>query len=59
MMKQQCHLPLEPVYTGKMFYALWQLIEADFFKPNSYITAIHTGGLQGLDGLRYRQLIPD
>ncbi|CAH9065145.1 D-cysteine desulfhydrase [Pseudoalteromonas holothuriae] len=57
MMKKDCKLPLEPIYTGKLFYALWQLLEQDFFAPGSHITAIHTGGLQGLDGLRYRQLI--
>ncbi|NOU53051.1 pyridoxal-phosphate dependent enzyme [Pseudoalteromonas sp. JBTF-M23] len=56
-MRKECLLPLEPIYTGKLFYALWQLLEQDFFKPGSHITAIHTGGLQGLDGLRYRGLI--
>ncbi|TGE83127.1 1-aminocyclopropane-1-carboxylate deaminase [Pseudoalteromonas sp. KS88] len=50
-------LPLEPIYSGKMMYALWQLIEQGFFASGSKIVAIHTGGLQGLDGLRYRQLI--
>ncbi len=50
-------LPLEPIYSGKMMYALWQLIEQGYFPSGSKIVAIHTGGLQGLDGLRYRQLI--
>ena len=58
MMRQKFYIPLEPIYTGKLFYALWQLLEQDFFKPGSHITAIHTGGLQGIDGLRYRGLIP-
>nr|WP_234401218.1 pyridoxal-phosphate dependent enzyme [Pseudoalteromonas sp. T1lg23B] len=58
-MKKTQQLPLEPIYTGKLFFALWQLIEQDFFPRGSRITAIHTGGLQGLDGLRYRQLIFD
>ncbi|MBD1581066.1 1-aminocyclopropane-1-carboxylate deaminase/D-cysteine desulfhydrase [Pseudoalteromonas sp. S16_S37] len=57
MMRKECLLPLEPIYTGKLFYALWQLLEQDFFEPDSHITTIHTGGLQGLDGLRYRNLI--
>lgn len=56
-MHQQHQLPLEPIYTGKLFYALWQLIEQGYFKANSRIIAIHTGGLQGLQGLRYRGLI--
>ncbi|AOT09810.1 1-aminocyclopropane-1-carboxylate deaminase/D-cysteine desulfhydrase [Pseudoalteromonas luteoviolacea] len=51
------HLPLEPIYTGKMMYGLWQMIEQDQFPQHSRIIAIHTGGLQGLNGLRYRHLI--
>ncbi|MEG3754583.1 1-aminocyclopropane-1-carboxylate deaminase/D-cysteine desulfhydrase [Psychromonas arctica] len=45
-------IPVEPIYTGKMFYALWQLIEQDYFPRGSNIVALHTGGLQGLAGLR-------
>lgn len=56
-MNQQHNLPLEPIYSGKMMYALWQLIEQDYFAPGSHIMAIHTGGLQGLNGLKYRGLI--
>ena len=40
---------IEPIYTGKMFYGLFDLIKNDYFKPNSKILAIHTGGLQGLN----------
>lgn len=40
---------IEPIYTGKMFYGLFEMIRNDFFKPNSKILAIHTGGLQGLN----------
>lgn len=56
-MQQQYQLPLEPIYSGKMMYALWQLINNDYFAPGSKIIAIHTGGLQGLDGLKYRGLV--
>ncbi|MCF2857508.1 pyridoxal-phosphate dependent enzyme [Pseudoalteromonas sp. SMS1] len=56
-MKQDHALPLEPIYTGKMMFGLWQLIEQSYFPEHSTIVAIHTGGLQGLDGLRYRNLI--
>ena len=58
LMRQTFHLPLEPIYTGKMLFAIWQLISQDYFPKGSSITAIHTGGLQGLDGLKYRGLIP-
>ena len=56
-MLQQYQLPLEPIYSGKMMYALWQLINNDYFPSGSKIIAIHTGGLQGLDGLKYRGLV--
>ena len=56
-MKTEHQLPLEPIYTGKMMHALWQLIAQDYFAPGSKIIAVHTGGLQGLDGLKYRGLI--
>jgi 1-aminocyclopropane-1-carboxylate deaminase len=56
-MSAQQQLPLEPIYSGKMMFALWQLITQDYFAPGSKIIAIHTGGLQGLNGLKYRGLI--
>ncbi|MDP2097182.1 MAG: pyridoxal-phosphate dependent enzyme [Methylobacter sp.] len=40
-------IPLEPVYTGKMMYALYDLIKKHHFKPGTRIITIHTGGLQG------------
>lgn len=48
---------LEPIYSGKMMMAIYQLIEEGYFKPNTSITIIHTGGLQGLSGLKQRGLI--
>jgi len=44
---RQHHIELEPVYTGKMFYGIFDLIATDFFNPGQKIIAIHTGGLQG------------
>lgn len=40
-------LVLEPVYTGKLFFALFQWLAAGRFAPGSSVVAIHTGGLQG------------
>ncbi len=40
-------IPLEPVYTAKMFASLLQDIEEGRYKNGSKILAIHTGGLQG------------
>ncbi len=45
--EHQYQIPLEQVYTAKMFYGLFQLIEHAYFKPNCRILAIHSGGLQG------------
>ena len=44
------NIPLEPVYTGKMMFGLFDLIEKGYFKKDTHILAIHTGGIQGLDG---------
>lgn len=41
------NIPLDPVYTGKMLYGLYDLIEQGYFKPGERLIAIHTGGLQG------------
>ncbi|MFT6270242.1 MAG: 1-aminocyclopropane-1-carboxylate deaminase [Alphaproteobacteria bacterium] len=38
---------IEPVYSGKCFYALKSLIERDYFPSNSKVLILHTGGLQG------------
>lgn len=56
-MQSEYQLPLEPIYSGKMMYALWQLIEQDYFPSGSKIIAVHTGGLQGLSGLEYLKRI--
>ncbi|MAP54530.1 pyridoxal-phosphate dependent enzyme [Altibacter sp.] len=42
---------LDPVYTGKMIYGILDLIEKGYFKKNSRILAVHTGGLQGITGM--------
>ncbi len=43
-------IPLEPVYTGKMLYALFQLLRDDTWSASQPIVAVHTGGLQGRRG---------
>lgn len=43
-------IAVEPVYTGKMFYALHQLAQAGHFRPGERVVALHTGGLQGARG---------
>jgi 1-aminocyclopropane-1-carboxylate deaminase len=41
------HLPTDIVYTSKTLYGILDLAEKHFFKPNSKLLMIHTGGLQG------------
>jgi len=48
------HLPLDPIYTGKMLYGIIDLIKKDYFPKGSKILAIHTGGLQGRYGMNLR-----
>lgn len=49
--KIQNNIPLDPVYTGKMMFGIIDLINKGFFKKGTKILAIHTGGLQGIDGM--------
>jgi 1-aminocyclopropane-1-carboxylate deaminase len=46
-MKKDFGLPLDQVYTGKLFWALNEEIKNGSFKKGSTILALHTGGLQG------------
>lgn len=41
----QHDLPLEHVYTGKLFFALESMIKKNAFPPGSQICALHTGGI--------------
>lgn len=43
-------VPLEPVYTGKLVYALYRCCEAGRFPVGSTVIALHTGGLQVRSG---------
>ncbi len=48
--EEKTAIPLEPVYTGKMLYGVYDLIGKGYFKPGRCIIALHTGGLQGKRG---------
>jgi 1-aminocyclopropane-1-carboxylate deaminase len=47
-------IPLDPIYTGKMVFGVMDLIGKNFFKENSKILLIHTGGLQGISGMNIK-----
>jgi len=40
-------IPLDMVYTAKMFYGIKDLLEQNYFPEEARILCIHTGGLQG------------
>jgi 1-aminocyclopropane-1-carboxylate deaminase len=46
-------IPLDPVYTGKAMYAVYQLLSKQVWSGNSDIVVIHTGGLQGRRGFAW------
>ncbi|OSY87370.1 1-aminocyclopropane-1-carboxylate deaminase [Tenacibaculum holothuriorum] len=48
--KKETNIQLDPIYTGKMLFGILDMIEKNQFKKRSKILAIHTGGLQGIDG---------
>lgn len=43
---------IDPVYTAKMCYAMYDLAEGDYFGQDEKIIAIHTGGLLGIMGMK-------
>jgi len=45
------NIPLDPIYTGKMMFGVFDLILKNYFPNNSKILTIHTGGLQGIEGM--------
>jgi len=47
-------VPLDPIYTGKMVFGVIDLIHKNYFPANSKILLIHTGGLQGIDGMNIK-----
>ena len=51
---RQHHIKLDPIYTSKMMFRLHQRIANGDFKKGTRILAIHTGGLQGIEGFEQR-----
>ncbi len=43
-------IPLDPIYTGKMLFGIFDLINKDYFQTGTTILALHSGGLQGNRG---------
>ena len=42
---------LDPIYTSKMVFGVLDMINKNYFPDNSKILIIHSGGLQGIEGM--------
>lgn len=49
--RSKYEIQLDPVYTGKMLFGIFDMMEKKAFPQNSRILAVHTGGLQGIAGM--------
>jgi len=45
-------IPLDPIYTGKMIYGIYDLFLQEYFNEQDSVIAIHTGGIQGAEGMK-------
>lgn len=54
---EQTNIPSDFVYTGKLFFAIADMIQKDFFPAGSRLLLIHSGGLQGNASLKKGTLI--
>ena len=54
--KSETSILLDPIYTGKMLFGIVDLINKGKFKKGSKILTIHTGGIQGIDGINKKLL---
>lgn len=52
--KKTFQISLDPVYTSKLFYGVFKLIEQDFFEENNTILIVHSGGLQAIQGMNQK-----
>ena len=51
---KQTKIPLDSIYTGKMLFGVFDLIKKGLFSVNSKILVIHTGGIQGNQGMNIK-----
>jgi len=49
--KLETGIILDPIYNGKMMYGIYDLMKKGYFPKNTSILAIHTGGLQAIEGM--------
>lgn len=51
---QENKVPLDSIYTAKMVFGVIDLINKNYFPDNSKILLIHTGGIQGNQGMNLK-----
>jgi 1-aminocyclopropane-1-carboxylate deaminase len=49
-------IPIEAIYTGKLLFGIYNLVLNNYFNNGTNILVIHTGGLQGLMGMKSKIL---
>ena len=49
--KSTYKIPLDPVYTAKMMYGIFDGIRSGEIPKTAKVLAVHTGGLQGIEGM--------
>jgi 1-aminocyclopropane-1-carboxylate deaminase len=52
--KTKFQIPLDPIYTGKMIFGIFDMIKKGVIPKEAKVLAIHTGGLQGIEGMNNR-----
>lgn len=52
--KQVHEIALDPIYTGKLVFGVFDLLQKGFFPSGSNLMMVHTGGLQGITGFNER-----
>lgn len=52
-MQSETKLKLDPIYTGKAFYGVWDMIKNGTFDHQTLVF-LHTGGLQGIAGFNQK-----
>lgn len=52
--KREFKIPLDPIYTGKMLFGVFDMMDKGMFSKSQKVLAIHTGGLQGVEGMNQK-----
>lgn len=51
--EKEHQVPIDPIYTSKMMFGVFDLLQQGFFPRGSKVLVLHTGGLQGRAGFNF------